>query len=130
MEDGRQQVVAVGGGFRGHRDEERVGEGRLGDDREINVGRGDRVAGDEAFAELPADRAGVVVGERFFGDIEPGGIDIVVHVELLEVHLNRRVPNFVDHLHREAVVDFGIRNGADRQRHRAGGRDLGEGDDA
>src|SRR4051812_24307546 len=38
--------------------------------------------------------------------------------------------NLVDHLDRQAVVQLGVRDRPDRQRHRAGGGDLGEWDDA
>ena len=130
VEDRRQQVVAVGRGLARHRDEEDVGERRLGDDRQVDVGGGDRVTGDEALAELAADRAGVAVREPLLGQVEAGRIDVVVHVEPLEVHLDRRVTDLVDHLNREAVVDLRIRNRVDGQRHRAGGGDLRERDDA
>ena len=130
MEHRRQQVVAVRRRFRGHRDEQGVGERRLGYDREVNIGRGDRVTRNEPLAELPADRAGVIVGERLLGDIEPGRVDVVVHVQFLEVHLDRRVANFVDHLNRQTVMNLGIGDGADRQRHRARRGDLRERNDA
>ena len=64
VEHRRQQVVAVGRGLARHRDEEDVRERRLGDDGQVDVGRGDRVTGDEPLAELAADRAGVAVRER------------------------------------------------------------------
>ncbi len=124
-----QQVVAVGGGLVGHRHEKGVGEGGFGDDRQVDVGRGDRVTGDEPLAELPADGARVVVRERLLGDVEPGGVDVVVHVELLEVHLDRRVTNLVDHLDGQPVVDLGVGHRVDGHRHRTRGRDLGERDD-
>ena len=63
VEDRRQQVVAVGRGLGGHRDEQGVGERRLRHDREVDARRGDRVTGDEALGELTADRAAVVVLE-------------------------------------------------------------------
>ena len=55
-----QQVVAVGRGFGGHGHEQGVRERRLGDDRQVDAGRGDRVTGDEALGELTADGAAVV----------------------------------------------------------------------
>ena len=63
VEHRRQQVVAVGGGLGRHGHEQRVGERGLGDDRQVDARRGDRVAGDEAFRELAADGAAVVVLE-------------------------------------------------------------------
>ena len=130
VEHRRQQVVAVGRRLAGHRDEEDVRERRLGDDGQVDVGRGDRVTGDEPLAELPADRPRVAVRERLLGDVEPGGIDVVVHVQPLEVHLDRRVTNLVDHLDGQPVVDLGVGHRVDGQRHRAGGGDLRERDDA
>ncbi|SLH74630.1 Uncharacterised protein [Mycobacteroides abscessus subsp. abscessus] len=91
MEDRGEQVVTVGRGFVGHRDEQGVGERGLGDHGEVDVGRGDGVAGDEPFPELAPDRAGVIVRERLLRDIEPGRVDVVRHVQLLEVHLDRRM---------------------------------------
>ena len=129
MEHRRQQVVTVGSGLVGHRHEKRVGERGFGDDGEVDVGRGDRVSGDEPLAELPADGARVVVRERLLGHVEPGGVDVVVHVQLLEVHLDRRVTNLVDHLHGKPVVDLRVGHGVDGHRHRPGRRDLGERDD-
>ncbi len=102
QEDRRQRVVAVARGFRRHRDEQRVGEGRFGHHCQIDAGGGDRIAGEEAFRKLAPDRGGVALAERGFRDVEPGRIDIVLHVPLLQIHLNRRVAQFVDHLHGEA----------------------------
>ncbi len=129
VEDRRQQVVAVGRGLVGHRHEQGVGECRLGDHCQVDVRGGDGVTGDESLAELPADRARVVVGEGLLGDVEAGRVDVVVHVQLLEVHLDRRMTNLVDHLYRETVVDLRVGDGVDGHRHRAGRRDLGERDD-
>jgi len=130
VEHRRQQVVAIGRRLGGHRHEQDVRERGLGDDRQIDVGRGDRVAGDEPLAELAADRAGVAVRERLLGDVEPGRIDVVVHVQTLEVHLDRRVTNLVDHLDRQAVVQLRVGNRVDHERHRPRSRDLRERDDA
>ncbi len=116
-EHGRQQVVAVCRGLRRHRDEERVGERGLGDDLQVDVAGRDRIARDEALAELPTDGAGVVVGEGFFGDVEACGVDVVFHVLALEVHLDRRVADLVDHLEREPVVDLGVRHRLREKRH-------------
>ena len=129
MEHRRQQVVAVGGRLAGHRHEQDVRERGLCDDRQVDVRCGDRVTRDEALAELTADGAGVAVGEALLGDVEPGRVDVVVHVQALQVHLDRRVPDLVDHLNREAVVDLGVRDRVDRQWHGAGSGDLREGDD-
>ena len=129
VEDRRQQVVAVGRGLVGHGHEERVGESGFGDHGEVDVRGGDRVAGDEALTELPADGARVVVRERLLGHVEAGRVDVVVHVQLLEVHLDRRVPDLIDHLNGEPVVDLRVRHGVDGHRHRPGRRDLGERDD-
>ncbi|KAF0965699.1 hypothetical protein MLGJGCBP_01125 [Rhodococcus sp. T7] len=129
VEDRRQQVVAVGGGLVGHGHEQGVGERGFGDHGQVDVRRGDRVTGDEPFTELPADGARVVVRERLLRHVEPGGIDVVVHVQLLEVHLDRRVTNLVDHLYRKPVVDFGVGHGVDGHRHRSGGGDLRERND-
>ncbi len=128
-EHGRQQVVAVCRGLRRHRDEERVGERGLGDDLQVDVAGRDRIARDEALAELPTDGAGVVVGEGFFGDVEACGVDVVFHVLALEVHLDRRVADLVDHLEREPVVDLGVRHRLREERHGPGRGDLRERDD-
>ena len=129
VEDRRQQVVAVRGGLGGHRDEQRVGERGLGDDREVDARGGDGVAGDEALGELPADGPAVVVLEVAQAAVEARRVDVVVHVQALEVLLDRRVPNLVDHLDRLAVVQLRVGNVAEQQRHRPGRRDLGERDD-
>ena len=129
VEHRRQQIVAVGRGLVGHRHEKGVGERGFGDHGQVDIGRGDRVTGDEPLAELAADGAGVVVGERLLGDVEPGGVDVVVHVELLEVHLDRRMTNLVDHLDGQPVVDLGVGHRVDGHRHGTRGRDLGERDD-
>jgi hypothetical protein len=129
VEDGRQQVVAVGRGLARHGHEQDVGERRLGDDRQVDVGGGDRVAGDEPLAELAPDRARVAVREALLGQVEPRRVDVVVHVEPLEVHLDRRVADLVDHLDGEPVVDLGVRHRVDGQRHGARGGDLRERDD-
>ena len=120
QEHGWQRVVAVAGGFRRHRDEKRVREGRFGDHCQIDAGGGDRIAGEEAFGELAPNRGGVALAERGFRDIEPSRIDVVFHVPLLQIHLNRRVAQLVDHLHREAGAQlFAGRQAAD---HRHGAR--------
>ncbi len=129
VEDGRQQVVAVGGGLGGHGHEQRVGERGLGDDRQVDARRGDRVARDEAFRELTADGPAVVVLEVPQAAVEARRVDVVVHVQALEVLLDRRVPNLVDHLDRLAVVQFRVRDRAEQQGHRAGGGDLRQRDD-
>ena len=129
VEHRRQQVVAVGGGLGRHGHEQRVRERRLGHDRQVDARRGDGVTGDEALGELPADRAAVVVLEVAQAVVEARRVDVVVHVQALEVLLDRRVPHLVDHLDRLAVVQFRVRHGAEQQRHRPGGRDLGERDD-
>ena len=129
VEDRRQQVVAVGGGLGGHRDEQRVGERGLGHDREVDGGRGDGVTGDEPLGELAADRAAVVVLEVPQAGVEAGRVDVVVHVQALEVLLDRRVPHLVDHLDRLAVVQLRVGDGPEQQRHRPGGRDLRQRDD-
>src|SRR4029079_1578516 len=53
-----------------------------------------------------------------------------MHVQPLEVHLDRRMTNLVDHLDGQPVVDLGVGHRVDRQRHRARGGDLRERDDA
>ncbi len=90
---------------------------------------GDRVAGDEALGELAADGAAVVVLEVPQARVEAGRVDVVVHVQALEVLLDRRVPYLVDHLDRLAVVQLRVRHRAEQQRHRAGGADLRQRDD-
>ena len=129
VEHRRQQVVAVRGGLGRHRDEQRVGERRLGHDRQVDARRGDRVTGDEALGELPADGAAVVVLEVAQAGVEAGRVDVVVHVQALEVLLDRRVPDLVDHLDGLAVVQLRVGHGAEQQRHRPRGRDLGQRDD-
>ena len=130
VEDRRQQVVAVGGRLGRHGHEQRVGERRLGHDREVDARRGDRVTGDEPLGELPADGAAVVVLEVAQAAVEAGRVDVVVHVQALEVLLDRRVPDLVDHLDGLPVVQLGVGHGAEQQRHRAGRRDLRQRDDA
>ena len=129
VEHRRQQVVAVGGGLGGHGHEQRVGERRLGHDREVDARRGDRVAGDEALGELPADRPAVVVLEVAQAAVEARRVDVVVHVQALEVLLDRRVPDLVDHLDRLPVVQLRVRYGPEQQRHGPRGRDLRQRDD-
>src|SRR4051794_23156523 len=129
VEDRRQQVVAVGRRLGGHGHEQRVREGGLRDDGEVDAGGGDRVPGDEPLGELAADGAGVVVVEVPQAVVEARGVDVVLHVQALEVLLDRRVPDLVDHLDRLAVVQFRVGNGVEQHRHRAGGRDLGQRDD-
>ena len=124
VEHRREQVVAVGGGLGRHGDEQRVGERGLGHDRQVDGGRGDRVTGDEALRELTADRAAVVVLEIAEAGVEAGRVDVVVHVQALEVLLNRRVPYLVDHLNRLAVVQLRVRDRAEQQRHCPRGGDL------
>ena len=129
QEHGRQGVVAVAGGFRRHGDEQRVGERRLRDHGQIDVGRGDRIAGDEAFAELAADGGGIALAERGFGNVEAGRIDVVLHVPLLEVHLDGRVTELVDHLHGEPGPKILTRREARDHGHGPCRGNLGEGDD-
>jgi len=129
VEHRRQQVVAIGRGLARHRDEQHVGERRLSNDRQVDVRGGDRVPGDEALSELAADRPGIAVLERLLRDVEPGRVDIVLHVQPLEIHLDRRVADLVDHLNRQAVVNLGVRHGPNRQRHRPRRGDLRERDD-
>ena len=128
-EHGRQRIVAVARRFRRHGDEQRVGERRLGDHRQIDVGGSDGIAGQEALGELTADGGGVALAERGFGDIEPGGIDIILHVPLLQVHLDRRVTELIDHLHREAGAQLFAGRQPTDHRHRARRRDFRERDD-
>ena len=129
MEHRRQQVVAVGGRLGRHRHEQRVGERRLGNDGQVDARRGDRVTGDEALGELPADRSAVVVLEVAQARVEAGRVDVVVHVQALEVLLNRRVPDLVDHLDCLAVVQLRVGDGAEQQRHSPSRGDLRQRDD-
>ena len=130
VEHRRQQVVAVGGRLGRHGHEQRVGERRLGHDGEVDARRGDRVTGDEALGELPADGAAVVVLEVAQAAVEAGRVDVVVHVQALEVLLDRRVPDLVDHLDRLAVVQLRVGDRAEQQRHRPRRGDLRQRDDA
>ena len=129
VEHRRQQVVAVGSGLGGHGHEQRVGERRLGHDRQVDARRGDRVTGDESLGELPADRPAVVVLEVAQAVVEARRVDVVVHVQALEVLLDRRVTYLVDHLDRLAVVQFRVGHRAEQQRHRPRRRDLRQRDD-
>ncbi len=122
----RQSVVAVAGGLRRHGDEERVGERRLGHDRQIHAGGGHRVAGDESLAELAPDRGRVALAEGFLSDVEAGRVDVVLHVPLLQIHLNRGVAEHVDHLHGEAGAEILAGRKTGHHRHRPRRRDLGE----
>ncbi|OMP13571.1 hypothetical protein COLO4_01399 [Corchorus olitorius] len=129
QEDGGQGVVAIARRLRRHGDEQGVGEGGLGHDLEVDVRCGDGVAGQESLTELPADGGGVAFAERLLGDVEPGRVDVVLHVPFLEVHLDRRVPELVDHLHGEAGAKVVARRQLAQRRHRPGRRDFREGDD-
>src|SRR5919112_1158166 len=129
-EYGGQQEVAVGRGLGRHRHEQNVREGGLGHGLQVDVARRDRVASDERLAELAADGTRVVVVEGLLGNVEPGGVDVVLHVLALQVHLERRVTNLVDHLNREPVVELRIGHRFGQERHGPRGRDLGERDDA
>src|SRR4029079_3178794 len=73
--------------------------------------------------------AAVVVLEVTQARVEARRVDVVVHVQALEVLLDRRVPDLVDHLDRLAVVQFRVRDDVEQHRHRAGGRDLRQRDD-
>src|SRR4030095_3360204 len=97
---------------------------RRGNDLQVDAGRGDRVTGDEPLGELTADGAAVVAVEVPQGVVEPCRVDVVVHVQALEVLLDRAVPNLVDHLDRLAVVQLRVRNRVEQHRHRTCGRDL------
>ena len=129
VEHGRQQVVAVRRGLGRHGHEQRVREGRLGHDGQVDARRGDGVTGDEALGELAADRPAVVVLEVAEAGVEAGRVDVVVHVQALEVLLDRRVPYLVDHLDRLAVVQLRVRDRAEQQRHGPRRGDLGQRDD-
>ncbi len=128
-EHGRQRVVAVARGFRRHGDEKRVGERRLGDDGQIHAGGRHRIAGDEAFTELAADRGRVALAEGFFRDIEPCRVDVVLHVPLLQIHLDGRVTELVDHLHGESGPEVLAGRQPRHHRHRTGGGNFREGND-
>ena len=130
VEHRRQQVVAVGGRLGRHGHEQGVRERRLGHDGQVDRRRGDRVTGDEALRELPADGAAVVVLEVAQAVVEACRVDVVLHVQALEVLLDRRVPYLVDHLDRLAVVQFRVRDRAEQQRHRPRRGDLRQRDDA
>ncbi len=130
VEDRRKQVVAVGGGFGGHGHEQRVGERGLRHDRQVDAGCGDGVTGDEALGELPPDGPAVVVLEVAQAAVEAGRVDVVVHVQALEVLLDRRVPDLVDHLDRLPVVQLRVGHIAEQQRHRPRRRDLRQRNDA
>jgi hypothetical protein len=129
QEDGRQRIVTVAGGLRRHGNEQCVGEGGLGHHGQVHAGGGHRVAGDEAFGELPADGGGIALSEGFLGDVEAGRIDVVLHVPFLQIHLDRRVTELVDHLHGEAGSEFLTGRDAGNHRHRSGGGDFREGND-
>ena len=124
VEHGGQQVVAVGRGLGRHGHEQGVRERRLGHDGQVDRRRGDRVTGDEAFRELPADGPAVVVLEVAQAAVEACRVDVVLHVQALQVLLDRRVTYLVDHLDRLAVVQFRVRNGPEQQRHRPRRGDL------
>jgi len=119
VEHGGQQEVAVGRGFGRHGHEQRVRERCLRDDRQVDRCRGDGVTGDETLGELPADGPAVVVLEVAEAVVEAGRVDVVVHVQALEVLLDRRVTYLVDHLDRLAVVQLGVGDRAEQQRHGA-----------
>ncbi len=129
QEHRRQGVVAVAGGFRGHRDEQRVGERGFRNDRQVHVGRGDRITGYETFGELPSDGGGVAAAEGGFRDVESGRVDVILHIPLLQVHLNRGVAEFIDHLHGEAGAQFLTRGEPADHGHGTGGGDFREGND-
>src|ERR1022692_3971570 len=78
-----------------------------------------RSTGEEALGELPADGPAVVVREVAEAVVEAGRVDVVVHVQALEVLLDRRVTYLVDHLDRLAVVQFRVRDRAEQQWHGA-----------
>src|SRR5207245_8464457 len=103
-----QEVVAISSGLRWHCHEQRVREGGFGDDLEVDVARRDRVASDEALSELPPDGPRIAPVERLLGGVEPGRIDVVLHVVALQVHLDGRVTYLVDHLKHQAVVKFWV----------------------
>jgi hypothetical protein len=71
----------------------------------------------------------VVVLEVAQARVEARRVDVVVHVQALQVLLDRRVPYLVDHLDRLAVVQLRVGNRAEQQRHRPGGGDLRQRDD-
>ena len=129
VEHGGQQVVAVRRGLGRHGHEQRVREGRLGHDGQVDRRGGDGVTGDEALGELPADGPAVVVLEVPEAVVEAGRVDVVVHVQALQVLLDRRVTYLVDHLDRLAVVQLGVGDRAEQQRHGARRRYFRQRDD-
>jgi len=87
------------------------------------------------FVAMPAEAAAngdyllPTVFHSVQAGVEPGRVDVVVHVQALEVLLDRRVPYLVDHLDRLAVVQFRVRHRAEQQRHRPRRGDLRQRDD-
>ena len=130
QEHRRQRIVAVARSFRRHSHKQRIRERGFGNDRQVDVGGSDGVTSQEPFGELTADGGGVALAERGFGNIEPGGINIVFHVPLLEVHLDRRVTELIDHLHGEPGAQFLARRQPTNHRHRARRGDFRERDDS
>ena len=129
QEDGRQCIVTVARSLRRHSHEQRIGKSRLGHNCQIHAGRSHRVAGDEAFAKLTSDGGGIAFAKSLFCDVKAGRIDIVLHVPLLQVHLNCGVTEFIDHLHRKPGTELFTGGDAADHCHGTCSRDFWERDD-
>src|ERR1700730_16946463 len=92
--------------FRRHWPHTRFGKGRLGASLEINVRRRYSITGEEAFGKLTANGSRIALGKGHFGNVEPSRVNIILHVPLLEIHLDGRMAQFVDHLHGESGLQI------------------------
>ena len=85
--------------------------------------------GFNAGSALAADGAAVVALEVPEAVVEAGRVDVVVHVQALQVLLDRRVAHLVDHLNGLAVVQLRVRDHVEQHRHRPCRADLRQRDD-